>query len=241
MSRFRDEIMSDLSDSERRIVDAITFRMDELLLKMEEKDKVIDKLNNDVFVLKATVSRLEDKIDQNDAFDRRETLVFSGKSLPIFSNNENVTQVLNKVLKDKLKLPLPENSIATSHRVGKIPVRGEDRRAIVARFCNRDMKIDIMKAAKTVKPENLFINESLTPVRQTIHYVLRKAKKKFPEKISGISTFDGKIMVYVKPLRPSRNSRDIKFIINSRSKLETFCNDALATSLTSLFDGEWQN
>ena len=130
MSRFRDEIMSDLSNSERRIVDAKTYRMDNLLLKMKEKDKVIDKSNNDVFILKATVSRLEDNIDQNDAFNKRETLVFSGKSLPTCSNSENMTQVLRKVLKDKLKFPLPKS--LTSHRVGKIPVRGEDRRAIIA-------------------------------------------------------------------------------------------------------------
>ena len=99
-----------------------------------------------------------------------------------------------------------------------------------------------MKAARTVKPDRLYINESLTPLRRTIHYVLRKARKKFPAKISGVITADGKVIVYVKPARPNlRNTRDTKFSLNTREKLEKFCNEILSTPLATLFDGEWPN
>ena len=235
--------LSDLSESERRIVDAMTFHMEtmknELFAKIAEKDLVIETLNCEVVSLKATVSRLEEQIDEGEAYQRRETLLFSGRSLPLFSSNENTTEVLSRVLLDKLKYKLPKDSVSISHRLGPIPTRGEDRRSIIAKLCRRDLKTDILKAAKTVKPENLYINESLTPVRRTIHYVLRKARKKYPEKITGISTLDGKVIVYVKPNRANRNSRDIKFIINSRAKLDKFCNDILSTPLTTLFDGDW--
>ena len=84
--------MEDLNESERRIVDSIRFDMnqmkEELLSKLAEKDRIIEKLNGDVSSLKATVSRLEDKIDENDAYERRDTLIFCGKSLPAVSPTE---------------------------------------------------------------------------------------------------------------------------------------------------------
>ena len=98
-----------------------------------------------------------------------------------------------------------------------------------------------MKAAKTAKPQDLFINESLTPTRRTIHYVLRMPRKKFPDKITGINTLDGNISVYVSPPGPSRRNagRDIRFSINTKDKLEKFCADELGVNIITLFDGNW--
>ena len=239
--------IGELSDSERRIVDAISFRMsslrEDLMMKLNEKDHVIQKLNDEVFTLKAIVSRLENKIDDNDSYERRDTLLFSGNDMPMYSNNEDTSQIISTLLKNKLKLSLPADSISVSHRLGSPPKRGEDRRKVIAKFCRRDTKVDILKAAKTVKPQNLFINESLTPTRSTVHFVLRKARKKFPSKISGISTLDGNIVVYIPPKGPAlrNNVRDARVSINTKAKLEKFCNDELSVSITSLFDGDWPN
>ena len=57
------------------------------------------------------------------------------------------------------------------------------------------MKVDILNAARQVKPENFFVNECLTPTQKAIGYVLRKAKKEFPNIVSGSTTFDGKHFV----------------------------------------------
>ena len=237
------EDFPDLSPSEQRLVEAITFRMntmkEDLLRKIEAKDEIIAKQGEEITVLKAAISRLEDKMDEEDSYVRRDTLLFSGKSLPVFSPRENTGEILRNLLRTKVDYSLPEESISVAHRLGPAPTRGEDRRTIIAKLCRRELKTDIRAAMKRTKPENLYVNESLTPVRRTIHYVLRKAREQFKEKISGISTYDGNICVYVKPNRSSRNSRDVKFIINTRQKLEQFCRENLATPLSTLYKGNW--
>ena len=160
---------SQLTASERRIVDALSFKMDaleeKLLNKIAEKDIIIDKLNYDIVNLRATVSRLGEKIDNNDSYERRDTLLFSGKKLPKFDKNENCATILNKMLRDEMNYSLPNDSISVCHRLGPVPKRGEDRRTMIVKFCRRDTKMDVLKAAKTAKPQD----ESLTPSRRTIH------------------------------------------------------------------------
>ena len=163
--------LSDLSESERRIVDAMTFHMEtmknELFAKIAEKDLVIETLNCEVVSLKATVSRLEEQIDEGEAYQRRETLLFSGRSLPLFSSNENATEVLSRVLLDKLKYKLPKDSVSISHRLGPIPTRGEDRRSIIAKLCRYPLETDILKAAKAVKPDNLRFHKRVVNLSKT--------------------------------------------------------------------------
>ena len=106
------------------------------------------------------------------------------------------------------------------------------------KFCRIEDKTKVLLAARAMKPPNFFVNESLTPQRQTISYVLRKAKREFPSIIAGQKTIDGKSIVYVKPPNPS--ARSVKMQINSRSKLEDFCTRTLDKPL-SHFLTEWRH
>ena len=84
--------------------------------------------------------------------------------------------------------------------------------------------MDLLTAARRVKPQNLFLNESLTPQRQNISYGLRKAKRENPNIISGTSTFDGRVYVWVKPPNSDApDSRDVKITLNSYVSFENFC------------------
>ena len=50
-----------------------------------------------------------------------------------------------------------------AHRLGpKKNTQGLDKSSIVVKLCRRDTKLDLMKACKTVKPKNIYINESWT-------------------------------------------------------------------------------
>ena len=51
-----------------------------------------------------------------------------------------------------------------------------DRRAIIVRFCQKDTKNFVYYAARKLKFNLLYVNESLTPVRRKIIAVLRKYK-----------------------------------------------------------------
>ena len=162
------EDFPDLTLGERRIVEAITFRMDamkeDLLRKIHEKDEIISKQSEEITVLKASISRLEDKMDEEDSYVRRDTLLFSGKNVPVYSSSENTGEVLRNLLRTKVDYNLPEGTISVAHRLGSVPTRGEDRRTIIAKLCRRELKSDIRAAMKRAKPENLYVNESLTPV-----------------------------------------------------------------------------
>ena len=57
------ESFGDLSESERRIVDAISFRIDsvkdEFLAQITVRDRQIEKLTDEVYMLKTNMFRLE--------------------------------------------------------------------------------------------------------------------------------------------------------------------------------------
>ena len=206
---------------------------------LQEKDDQISGLRTEVNTLKKAVNKLEGQLDDNDAYERRDTLIFSGSTLPAAQDGEDCAQLLRKNLKDKLKFIIPQDGISVCHRMGSKPkTQRPDTRPIIAKFCQRSTKNDILDASRKMKVPQLFINESLTPIRQTVAYVLRKAKKEFPNKVSGTSTRDGRVFVWLNP--PSAEARPIKRAINTRHELEDFCQRTLQKNLTH-FINEWSH
>ena len=149
-------------------------------------------------------------------------------------------KVVKKLVKDQLKIDLDDREISVCHRPGeKSRTQGPDKRKLIVKFGRRSTKVDVLSTARKMKARNLYVNESLTPVSQTISFVLRKMRKKFPEKISGSTTFDGKNFVWVKPSNPeARGARDLRHAITSREKLKNFSVRVLERPLTD-FINDW--
>ena len=237
----------DLSPSEQRIVDALSFKMDEwkseILIELKSKDEKIDSLTREVETLKATVSKLEEQIDSNEAYERRDCLVFSGSSIPPYATGENTINLACDLLKTKLNLEVSPSNISTGHRLGnRSAAQGEDRRPIILKFCRREVKNDITNSCREVKPQNFYANESLTPTRSKILYVLRQAKKRHPSKIASCKSIDGKVVVWVKPPRPDApGARNTRVFLNTKASLEKFLRDLLETSLIDIYPGAWPN
>ena len=59
----------------------------------EENNTKIQKLEEEVSKLRFQISKLDDKLDDNDAYERRDTLVISGSSVPTSTKMENCAQV----------------------------------------------------------------------------------------------------------------------------------------------------
>ena len=93
----------------------------ELLNKLAEKDEQIAELRSDVNFLKNRVIKLEDQLDDNDAYERKDTLIFSGASVPIVKEDEDCGLVLRNTVKDKLKFVLCNDAISVCHRLGSKP------------------------------------------------------------------------------------------------------------------------
>ena len=235
-----------LTESEQRIVDALTFKMDawktEILVELRSKEEKISSLSKEVDALRATVSKLEEQIDNNEAYERRDCLVFSGNSIPTYSTGENTINLACNLLQAKLNLEVSPSNISTGHRLGNRPAsQGEDRRPIILKFCRRDIKTDILNSCKEMKPQNFFANESLTPIRSKILYVLRQAKKHH-NKIASCKSIDGKVVVWVKPPRPNApGARHTRVFLNTKASLERFLRDMLEVNISDIYSGEWPN
>ena len=122
--------------------------------------------------------------------------------------------------------------ISRSHRLGKRPINQvNDKRNIIVKLCRRDMKRDILSACRNMKP-NMYVNESLTPVRNTIMYVLRQAKRKRHSRVVGCTSIGGRVFAWVKPDGDTQqNSRHRKVQVNTHMDLETLFNDVLKEPL----------
>ena len=195
------------------------------------KDEKISNLEKTVDELSAKVLKLEEGLDDQEAYERRDTLIISGKNVPTVSPNENCPALVQKVVADNLNLSISSSDISVSHRLGPPPrTQQPDRRRIIVKFCRREDKINILQAARRVKPTEVFINESLTPQRQTIMMALRRAKRQLPNLVSGTSTIEGSVYVWVPPPNPTApGARDLRLKINSFTRFEDFCLRTLKT------------
>ena len=194
----------------------------EVLSSLEERDNKITQVQSEVAILKKQISKLEKRIEDSEAYERRDAIIISGSKIPASTGeSENCVQVVRNLTRQHLNLSVPENEISIAHRLGP---RNSDKKSIIVKFCRRSMKSDVIAAARRMKVQNLFINECLTPTQRKIGFVLRQAKKEFPNIVSGSTTFDGKHHVWVKPPNPNaRGARDLKQIITTFERLENFC------------------
>ena len=219
---FNDNIKTQLEYFRKDFIDLIGIKTEEIL-----------NLQSEVALLKKKISTLEDNIDGSDAYERRDTIIISG-DIPPENRGENYVELIRKTLKDKLKLELSSTDISTVHRLGKRPQTQGTKRNIIMKLCRRDIKRDIIIASRNQdrNSNRIFVNESLTPQRNTIFHTLRKIKRDHPNIISGCSTFDGKVIAFTKPSPTApRTARDIRHVINNRETFEKFCSEYIKLPL----------
>ena len=192
------------------------------------KDNKIDELEALVVAQRKVITNLEEKLEDQCQYSRRESLVFSGQNVPAHQLNEDCIEIACNLVSSKIDqdLHLTPKDISIAHRLGKKPTSGTDRRSIVVRFCRRKMKYDVLDKAKRTKPQGMFVSESLTPNKQKIVSVIRNAKFKHPDVISGYSTSDGTIFMWVKPPNPNApGAKNSRMTIDSMEKMDKFCMD----------------
>ena len=84
-------------------------------------------------------------------------------------------------------------------------------------------KENVKTARKAMKPNNYFFaNDDLLAEKQTILYVVRQAKKKFPSIVKGYSSTDGRLFAYIKSGDESENEfsrKDRRIAVGNVQKL----------------------
>lgn len=226
--------VSDLSEESQKVVNCLVKYFDDCL---KPKLREIETLKASVVDLQTRVNKLEEEIDNNSAYERRDTLILSG-NIPSASPDEHCKSIVVDLLKNKAFLNIQLEDLSVAHRIGAKPKnQGPDRRNIMFKLVRRDLKTDILHACKNSKPD-FYINESLTPTRDRIFFTLRRAKKKFPQMIHHCKTYDGNVIVFMHPERASTRKNTFpklgKYTVNTRRKLEEFLNEKLSSSLEDL-------
>lgn len=129
--------------------------------------------------------------------------------------------------------------ISTSHRLGKKPTtQAADRRRVVVKLLRRDLKKDILYACRQLKPD-FYASESLTPLRNTILYVLRKMKRAHGDAVVGCSSIDGRVFGWVKPPTDGPPGlKNVKILVNSHVQLQDFALQYLDRPVSDFID-QW--
>ena len=222
---------------------------------LKTKDAKITELQKQVDELQKHVIKLEDSIDDTDAVSRLDQVVVSGADLPVVRENEDTKNIITDLFRSKLRFQCSGGEIVNATRLGPKPKSQKpDRRSILVTTSNRGTKQSILSACRSEKP-SFFVNENLTAKRRTIMYVLRKIKKDHPDRVKGLSTYDGRVFAYIPPPHSSGSSatptvsastraasassassapnatRDQRILVNTYHGLVRFCNDVVGRPL----------
>ena len=121
------ESLSDkLSEDGKLIVSSITLELqkmrDEFIKLLEEKDAKIGCLEGEIAALKGKVAKLESRVDGADAFERKNTLILSGKDVPNAASGEVPVNIVCETIKIKLKVKISPSDVADAFRIGRQPI-----------------------------------------------------------------------------------------------------------------------
>ena len=217
---------------------SIKSRLDEF---QNFKDEVNDKLSDnstEIENLKGEISTLKSLIDDGDAYERKDTIILSGEKIPTAATGEHCPSLVQKLVKDELKINLPADAISTAHRLGRRPGnQSADKRNLIVKLVRRDLKHELISASKRQpRPKKLFVSESLPPSRQTIVYALRKMTR--AKLIKGCNSYDGRIYAFTASTNPEE--RDKRHLVNCHDSLKSFCAEYVRRPLEDFLES-WQH
>lgn len=210
----------------------------EMSILAKKKDEEVNALKTELNSMKKKLTMLSEKAEDDlDSREHENKIIISGKDVPDTSESENCTDIVVQLLKDTLNYSIPPGDIVNSHRVGRKPVHPKrDNRSIAVKLRRSDLKKDIFKTCKEQEVKFFYINESLTPKRRTIMYVLRKLKREYSTKISGCKSINGNVYAWVKTTNPQQTTgSSYRVSINTLSELDEFCNKYTDKNLSEFY------
>ena len=118
--------LADLAES----VKFMTSKIDELDKDRNEKEKIINNLKSDVSYLSEKLGKLEETIDAQQQYSRRNCLLLHGI---VVTKGEDTDDLVLEVLNDDMGLNILKTALDCSHRIGN-PKTKKKSRPIVDKF-----------------------------------------------------------------------------------------------------------
>ena len=92
-------------------------------------------LEQEVVNLKHGMIKLDEKLNDAKAYERRDVLVVSGSAVPVVTQGENVFNVVSDMMKEKFRIYVRSSDMSTAQRMGLQPIsQAENRRRIVLKY-----------------------------------------------------------------------------------------------------------
>ena len=153
-----------------------------------EKEKEIKDLKEKVLILSNEKKGLEQIIDRQEQYSRRNCILIHGVKE---EQNEDTDNVVVKLIKDSLEEDVDLTELDRSHRIGKKKSNGKAR-SIIVKFARYNVRRKVFYNKKKLKGKNISITESLT---KFLMEKLQEARELYDRK--NVWTYDGRIMFKV--------------------------------------------
>lgn len=196
------------------ITQQLKTEIESLKEEMNRKDTEVEQLKSEVKDLKNKVITLETQIDDVEQYERRDTIILSGPTVPAETQTENTVSLAVGTIKDHLKINVEASDISVAHRLGP---KQNQTRPIIVKLVNRSLKYDMVGACIKLKP-GLYVNESLTPKRLSVMKKILAIRKQHQQKFQQCYTKDGKIMIKLKNSTVKHTIVDDKTLLNFLEK-----------------------
>ena len=166
----------------------INKKFDNYEKERKEKEKEIKDLKEKVLILSNEKKDLEQIIDRQEQYSRRNCILIHGVKE---EQNEDTDNVVVKLIKDNLEEDVDLTELDRSHRIGKKKSNGKAR-PIIVKFARYNVRRKVFYNKKKLKGKNISITESLTKFRME---KLQEARELYDRK--NVWTYDGRIMFKV--------------------------------------------
>lgn len=212
---------------------SLSVKLDDILRRFEAFENRFEKLEHDNVELKVKMSRLEERVDYLENIHRQNNIILSGSALGSLRSADDYSGTVIDLFRGALNYELTRAVLLAAYRVGTKPQdQSPDRRKILVKLANSEVKRDLMAAFRTAKPANLYGNDDLTPAKASLLYKMRQVKVKRSDKVVGCGSRDSKLFMLLKP--PAPNARPQRIYVRGEEHLGEICSRLLETSLDIL-------
>ena len=127
-----------------KAIDLISGKFDDYGREKREKDKIIKELKSEVSDLNISVKNLENQLDYQEQYSRRNCILIHGITE---TQDENTDDISLRTINEHLELELPEKKLDCTHRIRNPKSINKRSRPIIIKFarCNTRRKVFVNK------------------------------------------------------------------------------------------------
>lgn len=173
----KEEFQEALCKGKQEVYESVSFDLQGSVDKFKSLEEDNDKL-------KQTIAKLEDDLDTQHQYSRRNCILIH----KVEESDDEVTDDLAlKIFKENLNIEIPKSDLDRTHRIGRKD--GTKTRPIIVKFATYNRRSQVFRAKRNLKGKGISITESLTPRRLEL---LKQAKEK--DNVQLAWTSDGRII-----------------------------------------------